>query len=810
MDEDRQTPSELKPDQLYRRCDPARFDFENTRELERPSEAIGLERAVEAIGFGLEIKRDGYNIYALGPAGLGKHRLIQRFVEAKTRQTEAPSDWCYVNNFHDPQKPIALKLPAGTGFRFQRDIDEMIEEVQGAIRGVFEGEDYLTRRAVIEDEFNELREKALAELQQEAGKKGLTLLKTPMGVAVGPVREGEVLSPDEFHQLPQPEQERINQAMSELQEKVQAVIRRFPKWEKEGREKLKRLNREMAVFALGHLVDELRERYAALPELVAHLDAVQNDIVENLEKFVRSKSSPSDTPLGKLPTSGPEDWPFARRYTVNLLVDNRDLKGAPVVYEDNPTLANLLGRLEHISALGALITDFGLIRPGALHRANGGYLLLDAERVLRTPLSWGALKRSLRSRQVRIESPVDAFSMVTTVSLAPSPIPLDVKVILMGDPLLYYLLCAMDRDFDQLFKVAADFDDQVDWTDDNDRLYASLIAELARNDGLLPFDRAAVARVIEQGCRLAGDTRKISVHQGRLQDLLREADHFARRREAGEIAATDVQEALDASERRSDRLRVRLQQRILRGVLLIDTEGAAVGRVNGLSVSQLGNFAFGRPCRISAAVRLGSGEVVDIEREVEFGGPVHSKGVLILTGFLGAKFAADFPLSLSATLVFEQSYGEVEGDSASSAELYALLSALAGVGLRQNLAVTGSVNQHGQIQAVGGVNEKIEGFFDICRARGLNGGHGVLIPAANREHLMLREDVRKAVADGLFHVYPVETVDQGLEALTGLPAGRPDPAGVFPEGSVNRRVRDRLREMAGKRAEFLGARGGPS
>ncbi len=500
--------------------------------------------------------------------------------------------------------------------------------------------------------------------------------------------------------------------------------------------------------------------------------------------------------------------PTFRRYLVNVLVDHGRSTGAPVVYEDLPSVHNLVGRIEHVSQLGALITDFNLIKPGALHRANGGYLLVDARKLLLQPFAWEELKRTLRSGEIRIESLAQMLSLVSTVSLEPEPIPLEVKVALYGEPLLYYLLSTLDPDFAELFKVAADFADQTDRSAESTRLYARLVATVAHKEGLRAFDRHAVARIVEHAARLAGDAEKLSTHMGSVANLLREADYWATEAGHEAVTAADVQRAIDAKIHRSDRLRERIQEEIRRGTILIDTRGETVGQVNGLSVLQLGDYAFGRPSRITARVRMGRGEVLDIERQVELGGPIHSKGVLILSSFLAARYAAERPLSLSASLVFEQSYGGVEGDSASAAELFALLSALADVPVRQDLAVTGSVNQHGKVQAIGGVNEKIEGFFDLCHAEGLTGTQGVLIPASNVKHLMLRRDVVEAADKGEFHVYAIDDVDQGMEVLTGQPAGLREADGWLPVGSVNRRVEARLASFAEKARRFAADGGG--
>jgi lon-related putative ATP-dependent protease len=537
-----------------------------------------------------------------------------------------------------------------------------------------------------------------------------------------------------------------------------------------------------------------------MPEVVDHLNQVQEDVVENAEDFLPSADNGQQQRMMEAMTG--QRHPELSRYKVNVLIDNSDTEGAPVVYEDNPTYQNLIGRVEHRAQMGALTTDFSLIKPGALHRANGGYLILDVRKVLTQPYAWEGLKRVLRSEEIKIESLGQQLSLISTVSLEPEAIPLDVKVALFGDRLLYYLLHQLDPDFADLFKVAADFSEQMDRDPENQKLYAQLIATLIEREELPDFDRAAVGRVIERSARMVGDAEKMTAHMRALTDLLSEAAYWMKQNGRDVVSEADVQEAIDQQIHRVDRVRERIQENILRDTLLIDTEGAEVGQINGLAVLALGDYMFGRPNRITARVRLGKGQVVDIEREVDLGGPLHSKGVMILTGFLSGRYARSNPLSLSASLVFEQSYGGVDGDSASSAELYTLLSAISEIPIKQSFAVTGSVNQHGRIQAIGGVNEKIEGFYDICEARGLTGDQGVLIPASNMKHLMLRRDIVEAVEENRFHIYAVETVDQGIEILTGKPAGEPDAEGEYPEDSVNGRVLNRLQMMAERLQEF--------
>jgi lon-related putative ATP-dependent protease len=785
-------------------CDPDRLAFETTAELPDLDEVLGQPRATEAIRFGVGIRRDGYNLFALGTPGCGRHAVARQFLERQAASEPVPADWCYVNNFEEPHKPRALQLPAGMGVQLRDDMARLMEDLRSAIPAAFESEEYRARRQELEQELKERQEQAFEELRKEAESHQIALIRTPSGMAFAPTRNGEVLSPEEFQKLSEPEQKRIEAVVSTLEEQLARIIHQFPQWRREGQQRLRSLDRDVTMSAVGHLIDELRKKYAALPAVVRYLEAVQESVIENSDDFRRTEEGAEITFLGiPLPRSA-STTASLRRFQVNVLVDHGETRGAPVVYEDNPSYQSLIGRVEHLAQMGALVTDFMLIKPGALLRANGGYLILDVRKVLLQPYAWEGLKRALSSREVRIESLGQVLSLVSTVSLEPEPIPLDLKVVLVGERLLYYLLYHYDPDFRELFKVAADFEDDMPRSADGDLLYARLIATLARRDGLLALDRHACARVIEYGARLAADAEKLSIRLRDVSDLLREADYWARRAGRGLVTGEDVQRALDAKVYRSDRVRERIQEEIRRGTLLIDTDGARIGQVNGLSVVMLGDFMFGHPSRITAQARLGKGEVLDIQREVELGGPIHSKGVLTLAGFLGARYAPGRPLSLAASLTFEQTYGEVEGDSASSAELYALLSALAEAPIRQSLAVTGSVNQHGEIQAIGGVNEKIEGFFDVCQARGLTGEQGVLIPAANVKHLMLRRDVVAACAQGKFHVYPVRTVDEGIELLTGIPAGERDAEGLFPDGTINQRVELKLL-MYAEQARAFGA-----
>jgi lon-related putative ATP-dependent protease len=789
---------ELPAEMLYTICRPEDLSFETTAELKTGVQIPGQARAAEAVRFGIGIEREGYNIFALGPAGSGKHFVVEHFLRERASTRPIPPDLCYVNNFVEPNKPTLLTIPSGLGVTLKKDLKEFVEEVMTALPAIFESEEYQAKANAIRQSVQTGEE--LSQLHHRAKEKGVAMLHTPAGVVFAPMKGGAVLGPEEFAKLEEGEQKRLAAAIEELEQQLATIVRQAPRWEREVRSKIRELNREMTVLAVGHLLDELRQKYADHPHVVTYLDSVQNDVVEHARQFIASDGTPPPGIAEVL-----RGTPVARRYDVNVLVDHSAEAHAPVVYEDHPSYDNLLGRIEHISEMGTLVTDFNLIRPGAFHKANGGYLILDARKLLLSPYSWEALKRVLQSRQIRIESIGQALGLISTVSLTPEPVPLDVKVVLLGDRFIYYLLCRYDPDFLELFKVAADFDDVFERTRESQQIYANLIASIAAREKMRHFDKTAVIRLVEHSSRMAGDAEKLSAQVSHVADLLREADYYAAQAGRAIVTRSDVQCAIDAYVRRSDRVRERLQEATLRKTIYIDTEGAKVGQVNGLSVIELNGFMFGHPSRITARIRLGKGEVINIEREVELSGPIHSKGVLILSGFLAGRYASEYPLSLSASLVFEQSYSGVEGDSASSTELYALLSAIADLPIKQSLSVTGSVNQLGEVQPIGAVNEKIEGFFDLCRAKGLTGDQGALIPAANVKNLMLRQDVVDAVSRGEFHIYPVETIDQGIELLTGIEAGERDEAGDYPYGTVNHRIQRRLREMAKKQIELAQA-----
>jgi lon-related putative ATP-dependent protease len=792
----------LLPQQLYRVCDCEEFNFTTTDDLQPLDRVPGQERALEAVVFAAEMPHPDYHLYLLGEPGTGRHLMALRLFEVMAAEMATPADWVYVHSFKQPHAPRAISLPSGRGPAFAAALRGLVEDVRTAIPATFERVENQRRLQAVEEEFRHRQEQAFEALSEEAKTAGLALLRTPQGFLFAPLKDGEPLPPEEAAKLPKEEQDRLAASVRELQAKLKELMQQsIPRWDKERRTALAALNREIIANAIAYPLGEMRGTVGDVTEAVEFLDELRADLLEHFPLLFASEQQP--------PGEGKEPQPFGaaqglRRYEVNVLVTNRPDSGAPVVYEDNPTFLNLIGRAEHLAQMGTLVTDFTLLKGGALHRANGGFLVLDVEKLLMQPLAWEALKRNLRSEHVAIDPPADYYSPIATVSLRPEPIPLKVRIALVGPRHLFHLLQQYDPDFASMFKVAAEFSETMTRTRETDESFARLIATMVRQSRLLPFEVTAVGRIIEASSRQAEDSRKLSLLLRDLHDLLREADFFARRRAAKAVSKEDVSHAIAARIRRADRIRELSHEAITRNIMLIETAGSKTGQINGLSVLQLGHFSFGKPTRITVALRMGQGRVIDIEREVKLGGPLHSKGVLILQGFLAGRFLPGQPLSLSASLVFEQSYGGVDGDSASSTELYALLSALAELPIDQGLAVTGSVNQKGEVQAIGGVNEKIEGFFDICRARGLNGKQGVLIPRANIDHLMLREDVVGAAANAEFHIYPIATVEEGIELLTGRAAGERDGEGRYPPDSVYGLVEARLASFAAERRTMSG------
>lgn len=795
----------LTPALLYRRTDPSRFRFTSTRELEGVDAPPGQGRPMDALRLGAAIRQEGFNIFALGPPGLGKQHAIRTVLEKRAAQEPPGDDWCYVHAFDTPQRPRCLRLPAGRAVQLKKNVETFIDAVSTRLPAAFQSDDYRRRVKELEKAHEETRDAALTRAREQVEQLGLALVRSPAGIALIPMKDGKLLEPDQFEALPDAEKTKIRAALDQAHATMEAFAETLPGLEHEHQHRLRELNRSLASTTVSGLASALRDQWDALEPVLGYLKAVERDVVEHFAAFLGEDEKPDDGLPAMLRGARPEPRELDR-YQVNVLVTREPGRGAPVVVEERPGVGHLVGRVEHRQIFGALVTDFTLIKKGALHEANGGYLLLDALKVLQHPYAWDELKRALRTRSIAIEPLSAVLGLTSTSTLEPEPLPLDVKVVLMGDRRVYEVLSTLDPDFPELFKVAADFADELPRTPDNEAEYARLLGDIARNNTLKALDPGAVARVIEFGARYAGDAEKVTTHTRVVADVLREADHWATLDGHDVIGAADVQRALDAQEHRGDRLRERVQEAIRRGTLLVSTKGAAVGQVNGLAVARVGELEFGHPMRITAQARLGKGEVVDIERESTLGGPLHSKGVLIITGLLGARYTRDKPFSLSASVVFEQSYGPVEGDSASAAELFALLSALAEVPLKQSLAVTGSVDQHGRIQPIGGVNEKIEGFFDVCRQAGLTGEQGVLIPRANVKHLMLKREVVDAVEAGRFRVWAIDSVDEGLALLTGLDAGERGADGHFPAASVNGKVAARLAALADHARAF--AKGG--
>lgn len=788
----------LRTEQLYKKCALSAIPFDYSDQVSEYESVVGQDRALGAIHFGTRIKGFGYNVFALGPAGTGKYAVVRHILENEAKTKPTPSDWCYVYNFETPHKPNALKLPPGRGASFRKDMEQLTEDLSTVIPAAFQTEDYQAQIEKIEQELSARRDQSLNDLADEARKQGVQLVHTPSGFAFAPLdKKEEVIRPEDYEKLPDKEKERLEKIVGDLQKKFQRLLRQFPTWQKETREKIKETDRNIARLAVENLIGAIKNSNKDLPEVDDYLSSVEEDIVEHVRDF-RGESETKILFAG----GGQSSAAAFQRYKVNLIVDHGSKNSAPVVHQDLPTHSNLMGRAEYQSQMGTLVTDFTLIKAGDLHRANGGYLILDARHLLTQTFAWESLKRALRSQEIRIEPLERSLGLVSTISLEPEPIPLDVKVVLLGDRVLYYLLSQYDPEFKDLFKVAADFDDTLDRSDENCVNFAKLIAGMTHKHSLRTIDNTGVARLIEHGARLAGDSDKLSIHLREISDVLEEANFWAGEGGANTISAQHVQEAIDNKVQRLDRVREHIYEAISRGTIVIDTDGARVGQINGLSVIDLGDFAFGQPSRITATTRLGDGEVIDIERETELGGQIHSKGVLILTNFLASRYALKHPLSFSASLVFEQSYGMVDGDSASLAELCALLSALSDKPINQAFAVTGSVNQLGVVQAIGGVNQKIEGFFDVCKAKGFTSKQGVLIPAANVKHLMLREDVVDAVSKQEFKIYAVESADQAIEILTGEQAGARNQEGEFPENSINFLVEKCLISLADLRRRF--------
>lgn len=799
----------LDPSKLRVRIEPERLLHDSTADWRFEDGAAMQERAVGAIRFWASARGKGFNLFAMGQRGVGRRSAIRDQLEQIIGDVPPFEDWVYVNNFQDQNRPKALKLPFGLAIPFRDAMNVLIEDLAAAIPTAFESDDYKTRRGALEAVQQTQQEERLAGLRERAARQNIALVRTPMGFAFVPSQDGEIVKPEVFNAWPAERRAEVERNVEALQEELAALVgRELPSIERDTRQQIRDLDSETAMAVIRLAVADVSAKFLDVEPIRSHLGDVTDDLISHFHLFLALAKAGDEIPLAsKL------EHPMLRRYAVNVM-DAVPSEGAtdrpvPIIEESDPSHSNLVGRIEHQPQQGALITDFTMIKPGALHQANGGYLILSARDVLMQPFAWEALKRCLKTSAIRITSVAERVSLISTITLEPDEIPLSVKVALIGDRHLYYMLSMLDPDFPSLFKVQADFEDDVGDDDDNLNRLAGLFAETVRHEDLLPFDRTGIAAVLEEATRLADDAQKFSLRIGAIADLAHEADYWARADDADRVAGAHVEQAVAERRRRADRLQLRSIEMVERGIIGIDVQGAQAGQVNALSVITLGESRFGRPSRITARTRMGTGKIIDIEREVKLGGPLHSKGVLILSSFLAARFGGASPVSLSASLVFEQSYGGIDGDSASSTELYALLSALADAPISQSLAVTGSVDQFGRVQAIGGVNEKIEGFYDVCTAKGLTGDQGVLIPISNVQHLNLRRDVVEAVEAGRFVVHAVETIDQGIELLTGISAGLLQDDGAYPAGSINGRVSARLADYAETMRKLMKGRRDP-
>lgn len=789
----------LTVDELKKKQDPSFFKFKSTAELEPLVGTIGQKRAVDSINFGLNIKTKGFNIYVSGPAGTGKQSTINAHVNDSAKTMPKPSDWCYVFNFQDESQPLAIELPAGMANKFAEDMNELTEDIKNDIPRAFESEEYERRKNKLINGFEEEREQALAQIQNKAAKQGFAVEITNTGIMTVPLVKGKPMKREEYAKLSKEKQGAVQDKGEELQEQINESLRRIKKQEKQTKTDAKELDEEIAIFAMGHLLDEKQKKYKKFPKITKYLDDVKQDIVDNVNDFKKIKDKAGTVPgLEFLQAKQPS----FDNYQVNVVVDNSKTQGAPVVFETNPSYYNLFGKIEYRPELGAATTNYNLIKPGAVHKANGGFLLIRAYDVLTNMFSWETLKRTLLREKIKIENIGEQYRTVPIATIKPEPIPADFKIILIGGPQIYMLLYTLDEDFKKLFKVKADFNNVMARSENHVTDYAKFIRSRAQCCGTKDFTPSGVAKIIEFGGFLAEDQQKLSSKFHDLADIISESSYWAEVDNQELVDADHVQKAIDEKTYRSNMLEEKSQEYIKRNFIYIDTEGEQVGQVNALSIIDLGDYYFGRPSKITARVSVGKKGVLNIEREVKMGGPIHNKGVLILSGYLHGKYGNNKPLTIDASLTFEQEYSGIEGDSASSTELYALISQISELPIKQSIAVTGSVNQQGQVQPIGGVNRKIEGFYKTCKYKGLTGDQGVMIPRSNVQTLMLSDEVINAVKDGQFHIWAVETIDEGIEVLTGKKAGELQADGTYPIGTAHYLVDKHLKEMAQDMRDF--------
>jgi len=783
----------LGVDELFRCCDETTLNFETTDELPPLEGTIGQTRALSAIDFGLSLESSGFNIFLLGENGTGRMSTIKAILKDQSLTKPVPSDWCYVYNFKDPDASLAISLAPGQAVIFQRDMEELVKTLRVEIPKVFESKEYEKQKSKTVEEFQKKQRELFSGLEEEAQAKGFSIRKTVSGLLIVPVKKtGEPLTEEEFENLDADTKKKIEELGKLLQEKLDDVVRAVREGEKLLKDLLLNLEREAALSSVGHLIEDIKEKYRESERIIHYLEDVKEDILAHLEDFKSSEEQPAPLPFMKLQRTEPT----FTRYSVNVLVNNGEAKGAPCVFESNPAYYNLFGRIEHKFQYGMAVTDFSMIKAGSLHRANGGYIVINVLDLLRNLFSYDALKRAIRNREIKIEDVWEQYRLVSTTGLKPEAIPLDVKVILVGSPYLYYMMYGLDEEYRELFKVKADFDSRMERTNEHIQKYALFVATLCKQESLPPFDRSGVTKIVEFGSRLSEHQEKLSSRFSDIADLIRESAHWAKVAGGVVVKAEHVERAISEKIYRNNRIQERLQELMQEGTLIVDTSGAKKGQVNGLAVLDLGDYSFGKASRITATTYTGKAGVVNIERETKMSGKIHEKAIMILTHYLGSKYAIKKPLSLSASITFEQLYDMVEGDSATCAEFYALTSSISGVPLAQNIAVTGSMDQTGMVQPIGGVNEKIEGFFELCKLRGLDGSHGVIIPKKNVKNLMLKKGVVDAVREGKFSIYPIEMVEEGLEILTGMSMGQLGEDGTYPEGTFNHLVMKRLTEIS--------------
>ncbi len=781
---------ELPVEKLRFTCDESVLNFTTTETVPQLEVMIGQERAVKAVEFGLFTKNPGYNIFMSGLVGTGKITYAEAAVKKVASKQEPPYDWCYVNNLETPGQPIALALPAGMGYIFKQDMQELIDDLKNDIPKVFSSEDYEQAKSGLVKQYQQQRSVMVEEFTEYAESQGISPQWSSTGFVGLPMLEGKTLAPEDFQQLAKEQRDAIEKNLFAVHEKGMEVVRRIQMLERATREELKQLDVKIGLFAAGHLIDELKEKYDGHKTVVDYLEAIKQDVSKNINEF-KPQQEEDNNPLALLKRPAPD---AKEKYNVNLLVDHRETQGAPVIVEINPTYYNLVGRSEYENRMGVVSTDYTMIKPGALHKANGGYLILNARDVLTNVGAWEALKRVLKTKKLQIENLGEQYGVLAMASLKPEPIPIHVKVVLIGNPQIYQLLYNYDEDFRKLFKAHADFDVVMENNAGNIQKLAGFISSTVNREELKHFDKSAVARVVEYSSRLTGTQTKLTTRFNDVVEILCEADVWATMDSSPIVTAEHIKKAIEEKRYRANKYEDRLQEMFAEGHLLIDTEGEKIGQVNGLAVLSVGEYMFGKPSRITANTYLGKSGVVNIERETKISGTSHTKGVLILSGYLGQKYAQKLPLTLTASLTFEQLYDGVDGDSASSTELYAILSSLADLPIKQHIAVTGSVNQKGEVQPIGGATEKIEGFFSVCKLKGLTGNQGVMIPHQNVSNLALNDEVIEAVRQGQFHIYPVETIDQGIEILTGVPAGEQGSDGNYPANTVNDLVSKKLKE----------------